>query len=162
MRAIFRTRMRAEAANIDDGSCARLAQRRQAGFYTEERAVERNVENFAPRRIAHLGERLLAPQRCVVDEDIETAELLDGRIRHGLHRHGVGDVPDMNQRLAAGRFYLAHDRVRLGAVAACVHHDRGTSLRERQRDRPADIAARASDDGDLAGEFLGHEPLSTQ
>ena len=113
-----------------------------------ERAVERDVEDFAPRRIAHLGERLLAPQRRVVDEDIDTAELFDGRIRHCLHRYGVGDVADMDQRLAAGSLDLPRDGVRLGAVAARVHHDRRPALRERQRDRAADIAARAGDDGD--------------
>ena len=104
--------------------------------------------------VAHLGERLFAPQRRVVDEDIDTAELLDGRIRHRLHRYGVGDVADMDQRLAAGGLDLARDGVRLGAVAARVDHDRGAALRQRQRDRAADIAPGAGDDGDLAGEFL--------
>ena len=63
---------------------------------------------------------------------------------------GVGDVADMNQRLAAGSLDLARDGFRLGAVAARVDHDGRTALRQRQRNRAADIAARAGDDGDLA------------
>ena len=68
----------------------------------------------------------------------------------------------MDQRLAAGGFDLARDGFRLGAVAARVHHNGRAALRQRQRDRAADIAAGAGDDSDFAGEFLGHEPLSAQ
>jgi hypothetical protein len=68
----------------------------------------------------------------------------------------------MDQRPAAGSFDLARDGIRLGAVAARIHHDGRTALPERERDRAADVAACASDDGDFACKFLGHEPLPAQ
>ena len=127
-------------------------------------AVEGDVEDFAPRGVAHLGEGFFAPQRRIVDEDIDRAELLHGRIRHRLHRYGVGDVADMDQCLAAGSLDLARDRFRLGAVAARVHDDGRTTLRQRQRDCAADVAARAGDDGDLAARVrsVRHDLLSAQ
>ena len=85
MRAIFGTGMRAQPADIDDGPAAGLPQRRQAGLDAVEGAVERNVHDLAPLGIAHLRERLFPPQRCVVDEDIDPAELLDGGVRHRLY-----------------------------------------------------------------------------
>ena len=68
----------------------------------------------------------------------------------------------MNQRLAARSFNLTRDGVRLRAVAARIYHNGGPAFRQSQRDRAADIAAGAGDDGDLAGEFLCHEPLPAQ
>ena len=48
---------------------------------------------------------------------------------------------------------LARDGLGLGAVAARIDQDGRPAVRQRQRDRAADIAARAGDDRDLAGEF---------
>ena len=87
--------------------------------------------------------------------------MLDRRIRHRLHRRGIGDVADMDQRLAARRLDLARDGLGLGAVAARIDHDGRAALRQRQRDRAADIAPRAGDDGDLAGEFVVRHVLGS-
>ena len=57
----------------------------------------------------------------------------------------------MDQRLAAGGLDLARDGFRLGAIVARIHDDRGTALRQGQRDGTADITACASDDSDFAG-----------
>ena len=102
MGAIGSACVRAEAADVDDGAGARLPQCRQAGLDAMEGAIERDVEDFAPGRIVHLGEGLFAPQRGIVDEDVDAAELSYRRIGHGLHRPCVGDVTDMHDRLATG------------------------------------------------------------
>ena len=81
-------------------------------------------------------------------------KLLHRRLRHRLHGLGVGDVADMDQRLAASGLDLARDRFRLGAVAARIDEDGRAAFRQRQRDRAADVAPRAGDDGDLAVEFV--------
>ena len=84
----------------------------------------------------------------------------DGRVRHRLHRLGIGDVADMDHRLAAGGFDLARDGFRLGAIAARVDHDGGAAVGQRQRDRAADVTAGAGDDGDLAESSLVMSRLS--
>ena len=64
----------------------------------------------------------------------------------------------MNQRLAAGGLDLARDGLRLGAVAAGVDQEGGAALRQGQRDRTANVAPRAGDNGDLASEFVSIHP----
>ena len=88
----------------------------------------------------------------------------DRRIRHRLHGRGIGDIADMDQRLAARGLDLARDGVRLGAVAARIDQNGRAALRQRQRDRAADVAPGAGDDGDLAAEFVAasHGLLSAQ
>src|ERR1700682_6433622 len=125
-----------------------------------KRAVERDIEDLAPLGVTHFGERFFPPQRSIVDQDIDAAEMLHRCIRHRLHRCGVGHVADMDQRLAAGSFDLARDGPGLGTVAARIDHQRRTALRQRQRDGAADITPRAGDDGYFSREFVvaGHVP----
>jgi len=61
----------------------------------------------------------------------------------------------VSDRLAARRLDFAHNGVRLRAIATRVHHDGRATIRERKRDRTADVAAGAGDDGDFAGKFFG-------
>ncbi len=79
---------------------------------------------------------------------------LSADFRHRLHGRGVGDIADMNERLAAPGLDLASDGIRFGAVAAGIHQNGRAGLRQRQRDGAADIAPRPGDDGDLAAEFV--------
>ena len=71
------------------------------------------------------------------------AELFHRQIGHGLHGTGIGDVADMSQRLAARALDLAHDCVRLIAVAARIDDDGRAISRKRKRNRAADVAARS-------------------
>ena len=119
-----------------------------------KRAVERDVEDFAPLEVAHLGERFFPPQGRIVDEDIDSAEMLHGHIRHRLHCSGIRHVGDMGQSPDACSLDLACDGIRFGTVAACIDHDGCTAVGQRQRNRAADIASRTSDDCDLAAEFV--------
>ena len=95
------------------------------------------------------------PQRRIVDEDIDAAEMLFRGLRHRLHGRGVGDIADMDQRLAALGRDLARNRICFGAIAARIDQNGSAALRQRQRDGTADVAPRAGDDGDLAAEFVG-------
>ncbi|OIQ67493.1 hypothetical protein GALL_509280 [mine drainage metagenome] len=128
-----------------------------------KRAVEGDIHDLAPFGEAHVSERLFPAQRRVVDEDIDPAEMPDRRLRHRLHLSRVGDVADMHERLPARGFDLACDGISLGAIAARIDHDGRATVRQSQRNRAADIAASARDNGDLAVEFsVSHHPsLST-
>ena len=75
-------------------------------------------------------------------------------VRHRLHRVGVGDVADMDQRLAACGLDLARDDSASARLLRALTTMDAPPSAKRQRDRAADIAARAGDDGDLAIEFL--------
>ena len=136
----------------------------KAGLYAVKGAIEGNIHDFAPVGVAHLGERLFPPQRRIVDEDIQAAKVLERRVSHRLHGCGIGDIADMNQCLAAPPLDIAGDGFSLATVAARIDQNGGTAVRQRQRDRAADIAAGAGDDGGLATEFVvaSHGLLSAQ
>ena len=85
MRAVLRTGMRTEPADIDDAPRAGLAQSRKARLHAMKRAIQRDIKDFAPLAIIHLGECLFAPQSCVIHEAVDATELLYSRIRHRLH-----------------------------------------------------------------------------
>ena len=87
-------------------------------------------------------------------EIVDAAELLRGVRHHRGHRLLVADVGDRRDRLAAVALDLAHDLLGLRPVGAHVDDDRGAARRERLRHRAADVAARAGDQRDAAGEFL--------
>src|SRR6266702_1911359 len=53
MCTIFRSRMRAQAADVNDRSSTGFAQGRKTGLYAVERTVEGNVEDFPPLGIVH-------------------------------------------------------------------------------------------------------------
>src|SRR3979490_3517168 len=72
MGAVFRTRMRAQPPDADDGSRSTFPQRRKTGFCAVKRAIEGDVEDLAPLSVAHLAERLFPPQRRVIDENIHS------------------------------------------------------------------------------------------
>ena len=123
-------------------------------MHAVERRVERGVHHFAPLGVAHLVDRLFAPQRSVVDQDVDAAEAFERGLRHRLDRGGIGDVGEDGDRLAAGRFDLAHDAVGFRLVRTHIDHHRRAGGRQLQRDGAADIAPGAGDDGDFAGEFV--------
>ena len=160
MGAAFRADMRAHAADIDDGAAV-FFHRRQAGVHAVKRRVERGVHHLAPFGIAHLVDRLFAPQRSVVDQDIDAAEGFQRGLRHRLDRGGIGDVGEHGDGLAAGRLDLSDHGVGFLLVGARVHHHRRAGGGKLLRDGAADIAPGAGDDGDFAGEFFPFSHLFT-
>jgi hypothetical protein len=107
--------------------------------------------------LAHLHDRLVAQDACVVDEDVEGAVRVDGAADEALGPGPVADVVVVGDGLAAP---LGDDadhlvgRALVGAVAGdaraeVVHDDLGTLGGQLERLATADADARAGDDGDL-------------
>src|SRR3546814_7425127 len=71
MDAVLRPDMRRYAAHRDDRAAARRDHMRHAGPGADESAVERHGQDLAPLREAPLGERGLAPKRCIDDQDVD-------------------------------------------------------------------------------------------
>ena len=92
----------------------------------------------------------------VVDEYVETPELVDRRLDRLLAKAGVAHVAGDKQCIAAGlldrRARFLRIRLFLGEV-----HERhvGALPREHQRHRPADTRITAGDEGRLGGELSG-------
>ena len=89
--------------------------------------VHRPVEHNAPDRLPilhrHLGEGLVRPDRGVVDQDVDTAELGQRPRRHRVDLVLLGDVGDDGDRLDPEVADFARDRVGLGLVGAGVDDD---------------------------------------
>ena len=90
--------------------------------------------------------------RGVADEDVDLAVML-GRARYQrLDFVAAGDVAGNDVGVAAGfADAVGHLPARIGLAAG--DHDLGAELREQFGRGTADAAARAGDDGDLAGEI---------
>jgi hypothetical protein len=101
----------------------------------------------------------LAPQCRVVDEDIDVSEFLQRCVGERSRGLVVADVAKNSDRLAAGLLDLADDAISLSLVRPDIHDDGSARFRQRQRDRTADIAPGAGNDGNFSGEFfaLSHE-----
>jgi hypothetical protein len=66
----------------------------------------------------------------------------------------IGNITDYTERPAAG---CAKDkRIDLASIRSRIDDDGSATIRKRQRNRAADIAAGAGDNSDFACEFLGH------
>ena len=96
----------------------------------------------------------VAQDAGVVDEHVEVAERLDGRVHEALGAVPVGDVVEVGDGLAATGADLGRDLVGRGVVGAdtivgateVVDHDLGALGREEQGVLAADAAARPGDD----------------
>src|SRR5581483_9445123 len=95
------------------------------------------LDDDAPVLVRHAGEQSVTREPRVVDEDVDVARLLDEA--RGLVR--VRDV-----RLHGAAADLGRELRRLPFPGPVADHDRGTRLRELDRDRAADPARRARDE----------------
>ena len=112
------------------------------------------LDHVAPVLVRHPRQQPVTGQARVVDEDVELAGLLD----QALGLVGVGDV---GLDSPAARFL--GDRLGLVGARAVADHDLGTAARELERDRPADAARAAGDEGSLPferGEAVRQCPAS--
>ncbi len=159
-----------DGRDVDDRAAFRDVRRRGA------RDVPRHAEDIA-QRVAHsfavgaalllqrgqfllrqgqVLDRLLGPRApSVVDQNVDPPKL-----RHHLsnRRANRGNVPAVERhrgdprRIGTGRLDQRVRR-RLGAVGRAARHHHGCALCKVMRDdMPAQIASRARDDGDFAGE----------
>ena len=83
------------------------------------------------------------------------------RIRHRLYGADIGDVADMNQRLAAVCLISRSDGIGLGPIAACINQNGRAALRPAPARWRGRFTAGAGDDGDLAAEFVATGPCQS-
>ena len=124
----------------------------------EEHVAEVHADDEVPLLVGPLVRRLPRRERVLTtddrDEDVDAAELLDGRPHDARHLGGFADVGgDGDGSRARGR-ELARDP--FGALGLQVDdRDAGTRRAECQRHRPADAAPAADDECGLAGQESG-------
>ena len=92
--------------------------------------VQRRRQDVSPLRVFERGKIRFAADAGVVDEDVDPAECLDGRVDETRGRCGIADVGERNRRSPAVGADLGGDGVGLGACALCADQDRGTAVRE--------------------------------
>src|ERR1700738_3136721 len=124
-----------------------------------ERAVKNHTPDQLPIRIGRFSERLVRPDRSIVDQDVDPAEL--GQ-RPGGQRLDLGlfaDVGENRDRLDPQIPGLTRDGLSLLLIGARVDHDMRPFAGQPQHSRTADIAPRSGDQCDLPFE-LAHAPIT--
>ena len=139
------------------------------GADKQERTGDIRRHHGVPVAFRHVGQHLHRLLAGIVDQDIDAAEMRDrlrDQIGRALARRDVGLAGDS---LAAGRPDRLGDRFGGLPVAVVVADDIGAGLAEAPGDAGADAAARAGDDGGVAGKVekrsdgwcCGHRSLSS-
>src|SRR6267143_677557 len=110
-----------------------------------ERAVKNHTPDQLPIRIGRFSERLVRPDRSIVYQDVDPAEL--GQ-RPGGQRLDLGlfaDVGENWDRLDPEIPGLTRDGLSLLLIGASVDHDMRPFAGQPQHSRTADIAPRSGD-----------------
>ena len=121
-------------------------------------SLEMDGEHRIPFILAHVHEHPVARDPGVVDEDVEAAERFERLPHHAPGRGEVRDVVAVRDRRAAGGVDFRNDLLRRRRVnalarqrrAEIVDDDPCARTRERECVLPADAAACAGDDRNLA------------
>jgi len=129
-------------------SRARVLVREMMAPLAVERGLQVDVQDEVPDLVVHVVEGLVPGDAGVVDQDVDLAELVRGRIHHPAGLLHVHRVVGRDQHLAAGVLDgLGRLFSRLGIDV--VHHDGRALLGEQLRRGRSDPPAGAGDDGDL-------------
>ena len=152
----------AHRAHVHDRAALPVDEHRLAGEGREEvGALHVGVHDHVEGALVELVDGTVGGVRArVVHEDVDAAELRLGARDEGAQLLHAAHVGGHREGAAAE---VAHGRRRLleGLGLARREHDVGPVLGEAEGDGAADAAARAGDDGDLAGEGEigdGHGP----
>ena len=127
------------------GSAARLHR------YAPSSVVARISRHSAYSQVRQVR---FAADAGVVDQDVDPAERLHGRVDETCGRRGIANVGERSRRAPAPGADLLGDGVGLGACALRADEDRGTAVRERERNGAADIPCAPGDDGDAPGKLV--------
>ena len=128
--AVTGTHMGGDAADIDDATGCALNQVRVGRVGAEKSAVQNDAHGLSPFPGAQLVQLDRASDGCVIDQDVETAELGDGKVNEPLRLLGYGDVCQLQHRAAARSLDQFDGLLAIGPIAACMHHHRGASGRQ--------------------------------
>ena len=150
-----------DRADVDDvGDPARvlfggLQQVRQGGAGGVEQALHVDGDHAVPLLRVRVGDGAQEHQASIVDQDVQSPELLGGLLDGCLGLGAVGDVRFDGQRRAARVLDAGGEGLK--AVAAAGHkRDAGAVLGEPAGGGGADTAARAGDERGGAGQFRCH------
>ena len=124
-----------------------------------ERAVEDDAADQLPIRVGGFEKRLVRPDRGIVDEDVDPAELGQRLARQGFDLGLVADIGENRDGLDPEIAGLARDGLGLLLVGAGVDDDMRALPGQLQHRRTADIAARSGDQRDLPFELAHDSPL---
>src|SRR5882762_9095363 len=124
MGTVLRAGMRAQPSDIDDGPRPAFPQSWKTGLRAVKRAIEGDVEDFAPFGVVHLGEGFFPPQRRIVDEDIDAAEMVERRVRESLTLLRISNIANYAEGSATGCTDLKDKCIDLASIRTCVDNDR--------------------------------------
>src|SRR6202007_1607352 len=102
---------------------------------------------------SQFGEWLVRPDRGIVDQDVDTAELGQRLIRPRFGLTHIGDIGTDLERLYPALSRFAHHSVGLGLIGASVDDNMGTLRGQLQHRRAADVAARTRYQRDFSVEL---------
>ena len=122
------------------------------GLRDEEGAAQIGVEHQVPVVPGDVERGLAHVAAGVVDQDVNLAERRSGCFRHVADAGLVADIERERERAAAEGFDLGLEGRQVGRIAA-GDDQVGARAGEGAREILAEAAARAGDDGDLAGEI---------
>ena len=135
-----------------------LDEPRHERAYPVDDAPQVHAEDPRPVGLAELPHGAARTDTGVVAHDVERAELLDGARGQRIHGGSLGHVGANREHLGAARAdLLGGDLERV--VLDVGHHHAHALRRESIRQRPADAAGRAGDDGDLPLELVHRIPF---
>src|SRR5437762_3038118 len=147
--------------DVDDAAAALLSdQHLRDGARHQERAAEVHLDHPIPVLILHPHEQLIVRDAGVVDEDIDTSELLSRRAHEAIAIVTTHHVGDDAERRVSLRFQVLHHPLQSVAVAPRDYHGRAV-VGQPRADRGADPAPATGDDRDLALQRTLHAPTPT-
>jgi hypothetical protein len=155
MGSVLGSRVGAQSADIDDGADPTRAKLWEGGLGAIESAVKNDSQDIMPITERHISERHFHAECSIVDQNIDTAEMLGGGCHHPLDSADVGDIRQERKGSSPLGDDVAHNRLRLFVVRARVNYDRGASRRQFKGDCTTDVSPGASDDGDAPPKLLG-------
>ena len=135
-----------DRSDIDDAAIAALDHAAQHGLRAVHHAHDVDADELFPFGGGRVYKgRPAAPQRGVVDQDVDSAEMFDGLRNGGLHGGFVAHVAGERQRVlrVIGLELLLERGERLGVVVE--QHELCAQLAEADGARAPDAHARAGD-----------------
>ena len=137
---------------LTDGGTAVVVHRRGTGLCHQVRGREVGRHDGVPRVEVHVADRAERIDAGVVDEDVDGAEVRDGRADEASRRVGHRQIAAVALGAAAPLHDAIDDAGRALAVGVEVHHDGGPGFGQAFGDRGTDARAGARHDGDAGAQ----------